>query len=82
MGNEAIIEKFVVNDLLLGAHQGEINSETSLISSGIIDSLSLIRLINFVEERFNIIINDDEVVPDNFETIKALITLISRKQSA
>jgi acyl carrier protein len=77
---KSTLEQFIVNDLLIGRNQGEIGPETSLISSGIIDSLSLIRLINFIEDRFGLVVEDEEVVPDNFETINALGALISAKQ--
>lgn len=81
MNIKATLEQYIVNDLLVGKGRGEIGPETSLISSGILDSLSLIRLINFIEERFNLIVEDEDVVPDNFETINALGALISAKQS-
>jgi acyl carrier protein len=63
----------------MGQYQGELEPDTSLISSGIIDSLSLIRLINFIESRFNVTIEDDEVTPDNFETLNLLDALIASK---
>ncbi|MFZ0544604.1 MAG: acyl carrier protein [Candidatus Promineifilaceae bacterium] len=81
MSNKAILENFIVNELLMGKGQNEVTADTSLISSGILDSLSLIRLINFVEEKFNLVIEDDEVIPDNFETINALDAMISAKQT-
>ena len=80
MNIKAILEQFIVNDLLMGSGQGEIGPDTSLISSGILDSLSLIRLINFVEDNFNLVVEDEDVVPDNFETINALGALIATKQ--
>jgi acyl carrier protein len=81
MNTKIILEQFIVNELLMSQHQDKIESDTSLISSGILDSLSLIRLITFVEEHFKIIVEDEEVIPDNFETIHALDMLISRKLS-
>lgn len=80
MNIKAILEKFIVDELLMGKGQDDIGPETSLISSGILDSLSLIRLINFVEEQFNLLVEDEDVVPDNFETINALGALIVAKQ--
>lgn len=79
---EAVLQKFIVEDLLMGNGRGDIQADTSLINSGIIDSLSLIRLINFVEDHFKLTVDDDEVVPDNFETINSLKALISSKQKA
>ena len=81
MNTEAIIERFIVEELLVGDSRAQITSDTSLISSGVIDSLSLIRLINFIEEHFRVTIEDEEVIPDNFETINALHSLIAGKQN-
>jgi acyl carrier protein len=77
---KAILEQFIVNELLMGRGAADIGPDTSLISSGVLDSLSLIRLINFVEDQFNLVVEDDDVVPDNFETINALGAMISTKQ--
>lgn len=79
MNTRTVLEQYIINELLMGKGQGEIGPNTSLISSGILDSLSLIRLINFVEDHFNLVVEDEEVVPDNFETINALGALISTK---
>lgn len=80
MDTKAVLTQFIADDLLMGQSRAAITPDTSLIESGILDSLSLIRLINFVEERFNLIINDEEIIPDNFETINLLASLISSRQ--
>lgn len=80
MNFEAVLQKFIVSELLMGNDWGgTISFDTALISSGIVDSLGLIRLINFVEAHFLVAIEDEEVIPDNFETINALSTLIAGK---
>jgi acyl carrier protein len=74
------LERFIKDELLVGAKNTTLTPETSLISSGIIDSLSLIRLINFIESHFGVTIEDHEVVVENFETLNNLATLIASKQ--
>ncbi|MCI0399377.1 MAG: acyl carrier protein [Chloroflexi bacterium] len=79
MNIETTLERFIVDELLIGNRQMKIAPETSLIDSGIIDSLSLIRLILFIEERFGLSIEDHEVVPDNFDSLQSLKALIASK---
>lgn len=73
------LERFIVDEIMLGDRQTTIDPEASLISSGVIDSLALLRLINFVEEQFGVTVGDDEVVPDNFETLSAAEEFVQRK---
>lgn len=58
----------------------EIKPDSSLISSGLLDSLTLLQLISFIEERFEIKVSDLEMVPDNFQTINAMKAFILKKK--
>ena len=55
--------------------------DDSLIASGIVDSLGILRLVAFIEENFSVVVDDTEVVPENFETINAMSSLVQRKRS-
>jgi acyl carrier protein len=73
------LERFIIEELLVSNHRTKIDPNESLISSGVIDSLSLLRLITFIEEQFGIRLEDDEVIPDNFETISTMESLITNR---
>lgn len=47
---------------------------------GLVDSTSMLRLVLFVEERFGVRVEDDELVPENFETVRSLAAFVERKQ--
>jgi acyl carrier protein len=55
--------------------------DDSLIKSGIVDSLGILRLVAFIEENFSVMVDDTEVVPENFETINAMSSLVERKRN-
>jgi acyl carrier protein len=57
----------------------ELTSETSLIASGRLDSLRLLGLIEFAEARFGIRLLDEDMHPDNFESIGAVTRLIQKR---
>jgi acyl carrier protein len=79
MDTKETIERFVVDELLLGDRRSKIDPNKSLITSGIIDSLGLLRLISYLEDQFSISIKDIEMVPENFETINKIETFVISK---
>ena len=79
MNTATVIERYIVDEIMVGGKDTKLDLDQSLISSGIVDSLALLRLIAFMEERFGVTIEDDEVVPENFETINVMKYLIERK---
>jgi acyl carrier protein len=79
MNIESIIERFIVEEIMMKGDETTIEPDQSLIESGILDSMSLLRVIGFLEERFDVTIEDEEVVVDNFETISSINALLARK---
>lgn len=57
-----------------------IGRDESLLDSGLLDSASILELVAFVEGRFGIEVPDEELVPDNFETIDAITAVVKTKQ--
>lgn len=75
------IERFIVEELLRDGTRQSISMDQPLISTGMIDSLAMLRLIGFLEEEFGLTIGDGEVTPDNFETMRQLLQFLERKQA-
>ncbi len=57
-----------------------IQPDEALISSGLIDSFSLVDLALLVEDEFGVVVDDTELNPDSFDTLEQLVTLIQSKQ--
>ena len=55
-----------------------IDDTTALIDKGILDSMGLMQVIMFIEEKTGVRIPDDEVLPDNFQTIGSIEALVDR----
>ena len=51
----------------------------SLLETGVLDSVSVLQLVSLLEERFGIAISEDELMPDNFETIDAIDAFLQRR---
>jgi acyl carrier protein len=80
MNLETSIERFIVDEILLGSEQTRLDPDESLISSGVLDSLALLRLIAFLEEQMGVTVEDSEVIPENFETVNEIKGFIERKR--
>ena len=51
----------------------------SLLATGVVDSVAMIGLVSALEERFGISIDDAELVPEHFDSVRAIVSLVSRK---
>jgi acyl carrier protein len=75
------VVEFIQEELLFGNKDVTIDPDDSLFTRGILDSLSLLRLIAFLEEQLGIEVKDVEVTPDNFQTINEINAFIQRKKA-
>lgn len=56
-----------------------ITDETLIFEEGVLDSMGLLFLIEFLQEEFNVTTNDDELVVENFESINKIVTFLNSK---
>jgi len=76
------LEIFFMNELLLDSDFNEksVNHDEDLISQGIIDSMGILKLTTFMEEKFGIKVTDEDIIPENFRTINRLKEFVESKQ--
>jgi acyl carrier protein len=79
MAMEGMVTEFIQKDLVRAKVSVRIDPGYNLIESGVVDSLGILKLIAFLESRFSIEISDDEVLPENFETVAAICSFLHRK---
>lgn len=60
---------------------GAISNETLIFDSGILDSMGLLFLIEFLNEKYSIEVSDEELLPNNFESINNITDFILQKKS-
>ena len=78
----AIETKNKVREYILGATLSNIDSiadDTLIFESGLLDSMGLLFLIEFLKEEFDITTNDDELIVENFESINNIVGFIESK---
>ncbi|UCC99522.1 MAG: acyl carrier protein [Phycisphaerales bacterium] len=72
------IRRFIVENILFGDENG-LDETTSFEANGILDSLGMVELITFVEDRFGIEIEDTEIAPENLDSVQRIAELVERK---
>jgi acyl carrier protein len=70
--NASVVLKQYIREELMNGSSSELDESENLLAAGIIDSLGILRLVSFVEEKFGIEVPDEDVTLDNFNSVKAM----------
>lgn len=79
MSDPAAVERFLIDDLGLDQGSGSIGHNVDLLANDLIDSQGIMEMVAFLEERFDIVIADEDLVPENFQSIDAISAFVTRK---
>ena len=75
------IREYLSRNFLFSDQGFQYEDDASFLELGIIDSFAFVELLQWVEEEFSISVADDELVPDNFDSVRKLSSFILGKQS-
>lgn len=81
MSIEDQVRKYILENYLFTDDQSELANETSLLEQGVIDSTGIMELVFFLEEEFGIKVNDDEMVPENLDSVTSIVSFVNSKIS-
>jgi len=73
------IRQFVIDNFLFGQDADTLKNDESFLESEIIDSTGVLELVSFIEATFGIEVHDDEMLPENLDSIRAISNYVSRK---
>ena len=73
------IRQFVVNSFLFGRECDAPTDDASFLESGIIDSTGVLELIGFIEGRYRIKLDDEDLVPENLDSVSRVVAFVKRK---
>jgi acyl carrier protein len=76
---KAQIRRYVAQNFLFSDNGFELSDDASFLEEGIVDSTGVLELVLFVEDTYNIEVDDDEIVPDNFDSVGSLAAFIERE---
>ena len=72
------IKNFIIENFLFGDDDG-LKDDSSFLEEGIVDSTGVLELVNFIEEEFNIEVDDEELIPENLDSIDNVSVYLERK---
>ncbi|HFD87576.1 MAG TPA: acyl carrier protein [Gammaproteobacteria bacterium] len=81
MSTEEKIRAFILENYLFTDDQSELKNDDSFLDQGILDSTGILEIIFFIEDEFKIKIKDEEMMPDNLDSVDKIVGFIQRKEN-
>ena len=79
MSVEDKVRNYILENYLFTEDQSELNNEDSFLEKGIIDSTGILEVIFFLEEEFEIKVDDEEMIPENLDSVNNIVKYINSK---
>ena len=76
---EEQVRQYIANNFLFSDNGYQLSDDASFLEEGIVDSTGVLELVMFVEETFDVTVEDDEIVPESFDSVSRLAAYIRRK---
>lgn len=73
------VREFLVQNFLLGKGSVTIKDGDSFLDSGVVDSTGVLEFVNFLQETWSIEVKDEELLPENFDSINNLAAFVAKK---
>ncbi len=73
------LEKVLLTEIAVDIDKKSLAPDEDLLEQGVIDSLGIMKLMLYIEEAFGIKINDEDIVPENFQCLNSMVKLVEQK---
>lgn len=73
------IKSYIAQNLLFSGDEFKYSNDVSFLEEGIVDSLGVMELVSFVEDHFGVTVDDQEITPDNFDSVSKLAAYVQGK---
>lgn len=73
------VEEFIVTEIAQGVELGTLSRDEDLLAAELIDSLGITELVGFLESRFGISVVDEDLTPENFRSVDAIVAFVRAK---
>lgn len=75
------VERFIVEEIAVGRVNESIAPDEDLLASDILDSLGIMELVTFLEEKERIRVADEDLTPENFQTVESIVAFVEQKKA-
>jgi len=76
---ETKIRNFIFENFLIGQSGYVLKNDVSFLDEGIIDSTGILELVAFIEDTYGIVVEDEELIPDNLDSINNITAYLKKK---
>ena len=80
-GLEAAVRQILAEEIQAVFPAEELTDTFPLIDNEVLDSMGIFQLVELLEDRYDVVIDDGELVPENFATISAIVSLVRAKSA-
>ncbi len=75
------IRDYICGTMLIGLSDQSIEADESLVQRGVVDSTGVLELVEFLQDRYGIRVEDEEITTDNLDTLDSITAYVQRKLS-
>ncbi len=79
MNVEQTINNFIIENFIIDGNADRFDHDKSFLESGIIDSTGILELVSFIEEHYSVSVEDEELIPDNLDSVNNVVNFINKK---
>ena len=76
------VKTYIVDTMLMGADGSDIGDDTSFLERSLLDSTGVLELVNFLQDTYKIQIEDQELTPENLDSLDRIAAFVTAKQAA
>ena len=80
--HERELRQYVIDNFLFGQGGSELKNDDSFMERGIVDSTGVLELVAFLEEQFQVKVEDEDLIPANLDSINNLLLYLKKKQKS
>jgi acyl carrier protein len=82
MSIEEKLREYILESFLFSDDQSLLSNKDSFLEKGILDSTGVLEIISFLEDEYDIVVDDEDMTPENLDSIESIVAYINKKRSA
>ena len=79
---EREVRQFVIDNFLFGEGEAQLSNDDSFLEKGLVDSMGILTLVEFVKEKYSIAIQDEELVPEHWDSVERIAAFVLGKRAS
>ena len=82
MSVEQKVRSYILENFLFTDDESALNSADSFLEKGVLDSTGILEVIYFLEDEFGVKVEDDEMIPENLDSVSNIVKFVDSKSKA